>query len=273
MKKNLLSLAVAVVAIAGAGTQASAQTAPADVQAVDLGLPSGLKWASCNIGATTPEDYGNYYAWGETTTKEAYSWATYKYANGDYDKLTKYCTDASYGNEGFTDNKTTLDPEDDAAHVNWGGNWRMPTATEVNELIDNCTWTWTTQNGVNGYQVTSKTNGNSIFLPAAGYRDDTRLYGAGSYGYYWSSSLDTDYPRNAWFVYFGSGCVTRRDYRYRFYGQSVRPVQVSGTGTGIGDTAADVVATDAHKIIRNGQVLIERNGKTYTLTGVETKKL
>ena len=97
------------------------------VQAVDLGLPSGLKWASCNIGATTPEEYGYYYAWGETTTKADYSWETYKYANGAKNKLTKYCTDASYGDNGFADNKTTLDLEDDAAHVKWGGSWRMPT--------------------------------------------------------------------------------------------------------------------------------------------------
>ena len=132
MKRNLLSLAVAMVgiAIAGAGTQASAQTAPADVQAVDLGLPSGLKWASCNVGATTPEGYGDYFAWGETATKKDYSWATYKHANGDKNKLTKYCTDASYGNDGFTDDKTTLDPEDDAATANWGKEWRMPTDAE-----------------------------------------------------------------------------------------------------------------------------------------------
>lgn len=142
--------------------------APADVQAVDLGLPSGLKWASCNVGAEKPEDYGNYYAWGEVLPKENYSWATYKYANeASSNKLTKYCDNTKYGDNGFTDNKTALDLEDDVAHVNWGGNWRMPTDDEWSEL-NNCTWTWVTQNGVNGYLVASKTNGNSIFLPAAG---------------------------------------------------------------------------------------------------------
>ena len=220
MKKSILTIALAVLALAGATSQASAQ-APANVQAVDLGLPSGLKWASCNIGATAPEDYGNYYAWGETTTKTDYSWATYKHANGDYNKLTKYC---SYnGNNGFTDDKTTLDPEDDAAYVNWGGDWRMPTRAEVDELLNNCTWTWTTQNGVNGYQVASKTNGNSIFLPAAGCRD-ADLNNAGSIGYYWSASLNDYYPGNTWCINFGSD-YHDRGYNSRYFGFSVRPVK------------------------------------------------
>ena len=197
--------------------------APADVQAVDLGLPSGIKWATCNVGAEKPEDYGNYYAWGEVLPKEDYSWATYKYANGAYDKLTKYCNKADYGDNGFIDNKTTLDPEDDAAHVNWGGSWRMPTDAEWTELREQCDWTWTTQNGINGYQVTSKTNSNSIFLPAAGYRDDTDLFLVGNYGYSWSSSLDGDYPNYAWYLNFDSGRVGRCNYN-RYSGQSVRPV-------------------------------------------------
>ena len=189
---------------------------------VGLGLPSGLQWASCNVGATTPEDYGNYYAWGETAPKTDYSWATYKYANGDKNKLTKYCSKASYGDNGFTDDKTTLEPEDDAAHVNRGGDWRMPTAAEMDELLENCTWTWTTQKGINGYQVTSKTNGNSIFLPAAGYRYYTGLYNAGSIGDYMSSSLDTD-AHYTWSGYFGSDYMYRNG-RARFLGLSVRPV-------------------------------------------------
>ena len=197
--------------------------APADVQAVDLGLPSGIKWATCNVGAEKPEDYGNYYAWGEVLPKEDYSWATYKYANGNGNKLTKYCTDASKGDNGFTDNKTTLEPEDDAAHMNWGGSWRMPTDAEWAELIANCTWTWTTQNGVNGYQVTSKTNSNSIFLPAAGYRDDSFLDSVGGLGDYWSSSLYEYGPSYAWYLYFDSDYVGRY-YDDRYYGPSVRPV-------------------------------------------------
>ncbi len=205
--------------------------APADVQAVDLGLPSGIKWASCNVGAEKPEDYGNYYAWGEVLPKEDYSWATYKYTNtnGAYNKLTKYCNNASYGDNGFTDNKTTLDPEDDAAHMNWGDSWRMPTDAEWDELRYKCTWTWTTQNGINGYQITSRTNSNSIFLPAAGYRYYTNLNYVGYRGYYWFSSLDGDEPYNACALYFDSdyrGCY----YGNRSRGQSVRPV-CSSTST------------------------------------------
>ncbi|MGM9746479.1 MAG: AarF/UbiB family protein [Paludibacteraceae bacterium] len=188
---------------------------------VDLGLPSGLKWATCNVGATTPEGYGNYYAWGETTPKDYYDWSTYKYGS-DYDELTKYCTDSDYGKDGFADYKTVLDPEDDAARANWGGSWRMPTDAEWQELIDKCTWTWTTLNGKNGYEVKG-TNGNSIFLPAAGYRNDDDLGSAGNRGDYWSGSLDAGYPGYAWFVRFSSGYVGRGSGD-RCYGHSVRPV-------------------------------------------------
>lgn len=192
-------------------------------QAVDLGLPSGLKWASCNVGATTPEGYGDYYAWGETAPKADYSWATYKHAKGACKKLTKYCTDASYGDNGFTDDKTVLEQEDDAATVNWGGAWRMPTNAEWTELRTQCTWTWTTQNGVNGYQVSSKTNGNSIFLPAAGFRHNTLLRFDGSDGNYWSSSLGEYRPDYARYLLFDSGKVIRHDID-RDFGLSVRPV-------------------------------------------------
>jgi len=195
-------------------------------EAVDLGL--SVKWASFNVGASKPEDYGDYYAWGEIETKTDYSWSTYKYCNGSYNTMTKYCNNSSYGNDGFTDTKTTLTLEDDVAHVAWGGSWRMPTQAEINELrnSDNCTWTWTTQNGVNGYLVTSKKSGHegaSIFLPAAGCCSGSSLYDIGSGGYYWSSSLDAGYPIYAWSFYFNS------DYHYtignfRGYSQSVRPV-------------------------------------------------
>ncbi len=211
------------------GYEAGISPAPASVQAVDLGLPSGIKWASCNVGATNPEDFGNYYAWGEVFPKDNYSWSTYKYANGSSSTLTKYCNDASYGDNGFTDNKTTLVPEDDAAHYNWGGNWRMPTDAELTELLNNCTWEWTTQNEVNGYKVTSKTNGNSIFLPAAGYRDVASTYLVGLDGYYWSSSLYEFDPNCAWCLGFysddwGGGSSGRG------FGSSVRPV-CSSTST------------------------------------------
>ena len=188
---------------------------------VDLGLPSGLKWATCNVGATKPEEYGGYYAWGETEEKENYDWSTYKWCNGSYYTQTKYCTNGSYGT---VDNKTVLDLEDDVAHVKWGGNWRMPTQAEQDELRTKCTWTWTTQNGVNGYKVTSKTNGNSIFFPAAGCRNGAYLNYSGSGGDYWSSSLfggDSDY---AYGLGFSSGCYNWSDYDRRYYGFSVRPV-------------------------------------------------
>ena len=188
---------------------------------VDLGL--SVKWATMNVGASSPEDYGDYFAWGETSTKSTYNWSTYKWCNGSSSTLIKYNTSSSYGT---VDNKTTLELSDDAARANWGGAWRMPTDAELTELTNNCTWTWTIQNGVKGYKVTSKKSGytnNSIFLPAAGYRYDSSLYYAGSNGYYWSSSLSTVYPHNAWYVYFDSGSV-RRYGNYRCYGHSVRPV-------------------------------------------------
>ena len=189
---------------------------------VDLGLPSGLLWATCNVGADSPEDYGDYFAWGETTPKDTYDWSTYQYGDGSSSTLTKYCNNSGYGYEGFTDDLTTLLPEDDAATANWGPDWRMPTKAEWQELLDNTTVTWTTQNGVSGRLFTAA-NGNSLFLPAAGYRDDSSLNDAGSYGDYWSSSLYTGYSLFAWRLYFYSG-DTYVDGNNRFYGFSVRPV-------------------------------------------------
>ena len=190
---------------------------------VDLGLPSGVKWATCNVGATKPEEYGNYYAWGETEPKTTYDWSTYKWCNGSsYNTLTKYNTSSGYGT---VDNKTVLDLEDDAARANWGGAWRMPTDAEWKELIDNSIYTWTDDyngTGVSGGIVTGL-NGNSIFLPAAGDRDSDVLYSAGGNVYYWSSSLGTDISAFAWFVTFSSGSVYR-DFGGRYYGFSVRPV-------------------------------------------------
>lgn len=174
---------------------------------VDLGL--SVKWATCNVGADSPEDYGDYFAWGETEPKSTYYWDTYKWCQGSRYTMTKYCDDSDYGT---VDNKAQLDLSDDAARANWGGSWRMPTHDELTELIEGCSWTWITQNGVKGYKVSR--NGNSIFLPAAG-----------SYGEYWSSSLYTDYPY--WFyaryVFFDSACVGW-NYDSRCDGRSVRPV-------------------------------------------------
>ena len=184
---------------------------------VDLGL--SVKWATCNVGANAPEEYGDYFAWGETTTKSAYDWSTYKWCNGSENTMTKYCTNSSYG---IVDNKTTLELSDDAARANWGGSWRMPTDAEMTELREQCIWTWTTRNGVNGYIVTAA-NGNSIFLPAAGLRFDNSLDYVGKTGCYWSSLLYTDEPFGAYYLAIVS-TFTSGEYSYRSYGFTVRPV-------------------------------------------------
>lgn len=199
---------------------------PDSVKAVDLGLPSGLKWASCNIGATKPEEYGEYFAWGETQAKSAYGWSNYKWCNGADTKLTKYCNKSSYWDSSNPlDNKTVLDPEDDAATANWGGDWRMPTDAEWTEMFLRCAYTWDSNyngTGIAGIVITAG-NGNSIFLPAAGLRDNTKLVDAGSGGSYWSSSLTTGMPSRAWYNLFYSGGIHRYEIN-RFYGLSVRPV-------------------------------------------------
>lgn len=209
---------------------------------VDLGLPSGTKWATCNVGASNPQEYGNYYAWGEVTTKSIYNWSTYKYGSSR-DQLTKYNIESRYGKNGFADGKTTLELSDAAAHVNWGGKWRMPTEAQQEELVNECYWVWTESyngSGVKGYIVYKAKNQSDkgkyktpsssyslsdahIFLPAAGYRLFGYLYDAGSFGHYWSSSLDTYNPYYAWDVSFDSDYVS--DYRnFRCFGQSVRAV-------------------------------------------------
>ncbi len=193
-------------------------------EAVDLGL--SVCWASFNVGATKPEEYGDYFAWGETEPKTDYSWSTYKWCNGDDNKLTKYCTNSSYWDSSDPiDYKTVLDSEDDAAHMNWGCTWRMPTDAEWTELRDNCTWTWTDNyngSGIAGRQVTAS-NGKSIFLPAAGHRSGSGLYDAESRGFYWSSSLYRGWSGAAWHVFLDSGGFGT-DTIFRYNGQSVRPV-------------------------------------------------
>lgn len=191
---------------------------------VDLGLSSGLLWATCNVGADSPEDCGDYFAWGETTTKTTYNWSTYQYCNGSQNTLTKYCIDSENGYNGFTDELTTLLPEDDAATANWGSGWRMPTQAEWQELINNTTNIWTTQNGVNGWLFTAS-NGNSLFLPAAGYREGVPV-GASYIGYYWSSSLGifSGSIGSYSFVFDGANDSGIPMYDRRF-GFSVRPVR------------------------------------------------
>ena len=205
---------------------------PADIPdgCVDLGL--SVYWASCNLGASKPTEYGGYYQWAGTKdvsdTDIYLDWSNCHYHTGSdrYSGWTKYNTIESYGT---VDNKTVLEAKDDAASVALGGKWRMPTDAEWTELrnTDNCSWTWTTIDGVNGYKVQSKKSGytdNWIFLPAAGCRYDADLDYVGSFGYYWSSSLNTDYPYAAWVVFFGSDYVGGYHYDSRYWGQSVRPV-------------------------------------------------
>lgn len=194
---------------------------------IDLGLPSGTLWANWNVGAASPEGYGDYFAWGETQPKDIYSLDNYQYSgSGSHGKLLKYCNDPRYGDNGFTDDLTVLLPEDDAAVANWGEGWRMPTQGEWNELLNHTTHTWTTQNGVNG-RLFKASNGASLFMPAAGYywgdtfcNDD----GLGSI-YYWSSMLETDDPYNAWVFYSSYSGSYGVGSHHRFCGQSVRAVR------------------------------------------------
>ena len=191
---------------------------------VDLGLPSGLLWATCNVGASAPEEYGDYFAWGETQPKDYYDWSNYQYCSGSYYTMTKYCQDPSYGYNGFTDDLTTLEPSDDAATANWGDGWRLPTKADFEELYNNTIMTWSQQGGVNGRLFTAP-NGNSLFLPAAGERYGSSLRYVGNYGFYWSSSLQTGIPYSAWYFYFGSGIYGMYGGVNRNLGQNVRAVR------------------------------------------------
>ncbi len=189
---------------------------------VDLGLPSGLLWATHNVGATTPEEYGHHLAWGETQAKATYGWETYAFGDSKT-TLTRYCGSAENGLDGFTDNLATLQPSDDAATANWGDDARTPTKEDWDELLDNCTREWVTQNNVSGYKLTG-TNGNTIFLPAAGYCLGDELIYADSCGTYCSASLYTDSPYDAWYFAFRSDTAGVY-YGYRSCGMSVRPVR------------------------------------------------
>jgi len=199
----------AILVVGGFSTDAFCQSGTLDGhEYVDLGLPSGTKWATCNVGASNPEDYGNYYAWGETTTKESYNWDNYLHP-------------IKYGNDGLI----TLEACDDVVVANWGSGWRMPTKEEMDELYNSCTNEWTIRNGINGRLFTGP-NGNSIFLPAAGEREAVALGKVGSRGVYWTSSLGVGNQNGAWYL-----CISMNDcymshYSYRANGQSVRPVCV-----------------------------------------------
>ncbi|MBO7478277.1 MAG: hypothetical protein J6U04_10140 [Salinivirgaceae bacterium] len=217
---------------------------------VDFGLESGTLWATCNIGAANPWNYGDYYAWGETQTKDEYNWDTYKYQyrKGDWNLLTKYCYDAEYGNNGFTDALTTLVAADDAATAAFGEGWAMPTHAEWEELYSQCYWVWTenyNNQNVRGYIVyKAKSEGDKgtkvfsdgtpsasysladahIFLPAAGDYFGSSVCDAGNYGHYWSSSLYEFDTYGAWYCFFDSSDV-RLVPNYRGNGFSIRPVK------------------------------------------------
>lgn len=193
---------------------------------VDLGLPSGLKWASCNVGANKPEGFGNYYAWGETQTKNTYDWDTYIYAVSELNtELKKYCNDPEKGYNGYTDDLTVLLAEDDAASANIGNGARTPTKEEWDELLGNCTHTWTSLNGVAGLLFTGS-NGNSIFLPASGYIFDAVECLAGGQGFYWSSSLCLEEPAVAWSFEFTDWNADTFDGGLgRKTGYTIRPVK------------------------------------------------
>ena len=191
---------------------------------VDLGLPSGTLWATCNVGAVTAEAYGDYFAWGETRPKKYYSWGTYKWCNKAYNKLTKYCDKTSYGDNGFADNLTTLESCDDAATANLGNGWRTPSSTEIQELIDNCRCGWRKLNRTIGPLFTGP-NGNSIFLPAGGSRMDGGRYGVGEGISYMTNSLcsESGYPSFAR-VWSGEPEPTVSAFNHRDNGYLVRPV-------------------------------------------------
>lgn len=201
---------------------------PDNVQAIDMGLPSGTKWANMNLGAARPTDTGLYYAWGETEGYNAegsdnhlFSWSYYKWCKGTRSTMTKYCTNRAYGT---LDNKAVLELADDAAYMNWGGEWRIPTSDEMQELIDNTVSEWTMQNSVEGYQFTSPKTGNSIFFPAVGCRVSESNYENGTDCYYWLSSVDQTYPYAASYLRFYVGRVFLASL-FRYYGMNVRPVK------------------------------------------------
>lgn len=185
--------------------------------AIDLGL--SVLWAATNVGANSPEQFGDFFAWGETTPKTNYTWDTYRWCAGASDDLKKYNCESGYGT---VDNKAVLDLEDDAAHAKLGGVWRMPTSVEMDELKEKCHWMHMAYRGVQGYKVTGP-NGNSIFLPATGYRSETAHGSRGTSGYYWSSTLITSYPEKAFYLFCGASNTAKYN-NDRSIGCTVRPV-------------------------------------------------
>jgi len=196
---------------------------------VDLGLPSGTLWATCNIGAESPEEYGDYFAWGETEAKSGFNWTVYQLCNASENTLTKYCAQSSWGYEGFTDELTELLPEDDAATVLWGSKWQMPSLEQVQELSTLSSIS-TSINGVSGRKVFSRIDPQNvwIFLPDTGWRQG-RNHNARSYGYYWGRTLYSSNSNYATGIYFNSSYLGFSNYsdneNKRCYGRPIRPVR------------------------------------------------
>ena len=227
MKKTLFTLAALACCMVGTWVASScsekenknSDDATAQHEYVDLALPSGTLWATCNVGAEKPEEQGYHVAWGEVAEKDTCGWGNYKWCEGTLDTMNKYCVESK---RGTVDGLSELEPEDDAAIAFWGNEWKTPTMDQLLELSDStlCTWTWTTLNEVPGYQVTSKKNGKSLFLPAAGYIGDKAIE-VGEDGYYWSTTL---YDEGAFIVGFDANQLYKNG-SYRCYGQSVRAVR------------------------------------------------
>ena len=237
---DVADIATIISIMAGGDNNGDTSHAPVGVEAIDLGLPSGTLWANMNVGAERPEEGGLFFAWGEImgyssdfSEGRTFNWANYKWmskgqSNGNY--INKYQIDDNweggcwYDSNGLFvgDGKANLDLADDAAHVNWGGKWVMPTYEELCELLDNTTNEWTTLNGVSGRKFTSKTNGNSIFMPAAGLLKDKIHYKV--YGHYWTASVYSSSSIFGWELMFTGDILSKKMYTNRFEGQNVRPV-------------------------------------------------
>ncbi len=232
--KNTILYPIIALGLMVCGAECSAQTVSGKVKGhayVDLGLKSGVKWATCNIGAKKPTEYGDYFAWGETKEKKDFSWKNYKWCDNkkvDSNKypqdFTKYCVEDKHGK---VDDVKTLDSKDDAATAQWGGSWRTPTNDELGELLDICNWKWTNNfngSGVAGQIGTSKRNGNKIFFPVAGYQFESDDSTIGKSGYYWSSTLYDRYSPCAYYIEFGEGGIEWDYYTFRSRGLSIRAV-------------------------------------------------